>query len=568
MRVLCGVGIATVLLTILFLAVLGLADVTRADSGALFVTLAGGGSACTQSQPCSLAEALSKAVDGDALYLAAGTYTGSGAAVVTVTQSITIYGGWDGGTTTPPVRNPSAHVSILDGQGQRRGIYIAAGVAPVVDGCTVASGNASNGPDPCKGGGIYSRMATPILANNVISGNVACTSAVSNALGGGIYVVGAGRGASIMSNRVLSNIASTSCRGFGGGIWVDSCPRLSMVGNSIVSNTASTTGGLGSGGGIGMSSSEYALVDGNVIERNVAQGGPAPTWGSTGGGFYAASCSGVTVTNNLMQYNTASVPANGQGGGAYLGGCDDAKVASNLLQGNVACASTTSDGAGRGGAFSAYNSRRVVISANRVLSNIASSNEWGYGGGFYFSRSTSFTMTNNIVAANHASYKGGGIAFEASASQAVNGTLLHNTIVGNNAGGGDGRIGVYLNDVPVTLVMTNNIISGHTYGVYSSAGTTVTLNSTLFYADTSGDTGGPGSIVNTAAITGQNPLLTADYHLDFGSPAINAGVNAGVTTDIDGDPRPCGAGYDIGADEAVPPHRLYLPRMLRNATGE
>jgi hypothetical protein len=177
-------------------------------------------------------------------------------------------------------------------------------------------------------------------------------------------------------------------------------------------------------------------------------------------------------------------------------------------------------------------------------------------------------MTNNIVAANHASDAGGGIAFEASASEAVTGTLLHNTIVGNNGGGGDGRIGVYLNDVPVTLVMTNNIISGHTYGVYSSAGTTVTLNSTLFYANTSGDTGGPGSIVNTAAITGQNPLLTADYHLNFGSPAIDAGVNAGVTTDIDGDPRPSGAGYDIGADEAAPPHRLCLPRLLRNATGE
>ena len=117
----------------------------------------------------------------------------------------------------------------------------------------------------------------------------------------------------------------------------------SMVGNSIVSNTASITGGLGSGGGIGMSSSEYALVDGNVIERNVAQGGPAPTWGSRGGGFYAAVMQRSDRDEQTScSYNTASVPANGQGGGAYLGGCDDAKVASNLLQGNVACASTTS----------------------------------------------------------------------------------------------------------------------------------------------------------------------------------------------------------------------------------
>jgi hypothetical protein len=560
-----GIGIATVLLAALVLTVRGLVDVARADPGAWFVTPAGSGNACTQGQPCSLPEALNKAVNGDMLYLAAGTYTGSGAAVVTVTQSISLYGGWDGSTATPPVRNPAAYVSILDGQGQRRGIYIAGAVAPTVDGCTVVGGNASNCPNPCKGGGIYSSMAMLILANNVISGNIACTSSISNGLGGGIYVVSAGRGAAILSNRVLSNVASTSCRGFGGGIWADTCAWLPVVGNSILSNTASITGGLGDGGGIGISSSQYALVDGNVIAHNVAQGGPATSYGSHGGGFYASSCRGVTVTNNLIEYNAASVPANGQGGGAYLSGCNDARVAGNLLQGNLGCAATTGPGAGRGGGFSAYGSRRVFISANRVLSNIASSNGSGFGGGFYFSRSTSFTMTNNIVAANHAGYAGGGIAFEADVDQLVTGTLLHNTIVGNDLGAGNGRIGIYLNQGPVTLVMTNNIISGHTYGVNAVDGTTVTLNSTLLYANTSGDTGGPGNIVNTAAITGQNPLLTADYHLNPGSPAIDAGVDAGVATDMDGEPRPFGLGYDIGADEEVPPHRLYLPRMLRSA---
>ncbi len=41
-----------------------------------------------------------------------------------------------------------------------------------------------------------------------------------------------------------------------------------------------------------------------------------------------------------------------------------------------------------------------------------------------------------------------------------------------------------------------------------------------------------------------------DLHLAAGSPAIDAGAAlAEVTTDIDGDPRPVGAAYDIGADE-------------------
>jgi hypothetical protein len=272
----------------------------------------------------------------------------------------------------------------------------------------------------------------------------------------------------------------------------------------------------------------------------------------------------MTMTNNLLRGNTASIPATGQGGGACLDACDGAKVAGNRLEGNVGCASTSSAGAGRGGGFSTYASRRVAISANRVLSNTASLNAWGYGGGFYFSRNSSFTMTNNIVAANHASFVGGAVAFETGATQPVTGTLVHNTVVGNDRGAGDGRIGIHLNKGWVTLAMTNNIISRHTYGVYAVAGSTVTLRSTLFYANTSGDTGGPGRITNTAALTGQDPLLNVNYHLSSGSPAIDAGVNAGVTTDIDGDPRPTGAGYDIGADEAQPSRRLYLPVLLRN----
>ena len=42
-----------------------------------------------------------------------------------------------------------------------------------------------------------------------------------------------------------------------------------------------------------------------------------------------------------------------------------------------------------------------------------------------------------------------------------------------------------------------------------------------------------------------------DYRIGAGSAAIDAGVDAGVTTDIDGETRPFGAGYDIGADEWV-----------------
>ncbi len=34
-----------------------------------------------------------------------------------------------------------------------------------------------------------------------------------------------------------------------------------------------------------------------------------------------------------------------------------------------------------------------------------------------------------------------------------------------------------------------------------------------------------------------------------------------VTTDVDGDPRPLGSGYDIGADEVY--QKIYLPLVMR-----
>jgi len=53
-----------------------------------------------------------------------------------------------------------------------------------------------------------------------------------------------------------------------------------------------------------------------------------------------------------------------------------------------------------------------------------------------------------------------------------------------------------------------------------------------------------------------DPLFVAaprDIHLSAGSPAIDTGTCTGApATDFEGDPRPTGAGCDMGADEFVP----------------
>jgi hypothetical protein len=118
--------------------------------------------------------------------------------------------------------------------------------------------------------------------------------------------------------------------------------------------------------------------------------------------------------------------------------------------------------------------------------------------------------------------------------------------------------------------LTNNIIVSHTYGIYASTNCTATARYTLFYNNISSDIGGPGAIASTNEITGSDPLFVYpagwDYHLQAGSPAVDAGHLAGVppapATDIDGDPRPIGARVDIGADEVR--RSVFLPVVLKN----
>ena len=135
---------------------------------------------------------------------------------------------------------------------------------------------------------------------------------------------------------------------------------------------------------------------------------------------------------------------------------------------------------------------------------------------------------------------------------------------------GNGPYGLYVDTGSAEIA--NTIAASHTTAAFWG---TVSADHTLF-AGNGTDCGDSATCTNN--LSGL-PLFAdpseADYHLLIGSAAIDAGKDAGVTTDIDGDSRPLCYGYDVGGRTNLvlrqvvrrrhqrPPPRLRRPTRQR-----
>jgi len=464
--------------------------------------------------------AVDAAKDGDVIKIAGycpGVNSRAGVTqTVYISKSITLRGGYT--TTNWITPYPITQTTTLDAQGQGRVLYITGDISTTVEGLQITGGDATDlggGPWDDAGGGMYVCSATVSITGCTVYNNIASTA--HTGWGGGLYLVESN--ATLNDSIVISNTGSTSgWRGRGGGIGAFQNSGVALSDNTIQANIASTASS-GFGGGLYVLFSP-TILDGNIVQNNVAS---MTDWGWGGGIYFGSSEAKLNLNSNTIVNNTVSMISGGHGGGLHLGG------------------------------------GTVNLNSNTITRNSAST-----GGGLY--ALGPLTLTNNIVANNNATDKGSGLWLYTTPEDAFVGILHHNTIA-DNTGSDDGiAVKGY-----VTLTLTNNILIGHKVAITTSGGPTtptVTTDHTLW--DSNGiytDTSSGGIIVTANDLVGSPAFVGGgDYHLMSSSVAIDTGADAGVTIDIDGDKRPQGMGYDIGADEYQSTsafEHVYLPLLLR-----
>jgi predicted outer membrane repeat protein len=599
---------------------IGFAALVAIAAVAGVVLLLGRTNAAQAAPSATIQSMINNAPDGGTVSVPAGTYTES----LTVNKTLTLTGVSSATTIIRAVTGQrvvtvtSGHtlrlenLTLTGGQivgNDGGGVYVSDGSLQIVN-CVISDNRARYG------GGVYQwnagrvdvigsrierNQATQDGGGLYVYGDAALTNTwvltnTANRHGGGLHV-GAGR-ADVLGGLFAGNQATS---GNGGGINLNN--SISLSGTQFISNTAGQDGGgllqwnagqqvnvtnvrfernqaARNGGGLCVSQGATATLTSSVFVSNTTdaattetRGGGAYVSGSTqvlsstfrgneatcsscgytyGGGLYNASTLSITVQGGLFESNyawlggglhdangsasirgvTFSTNSAGYGGGVYA---SHVTVENSCFMHN--------DAERRGGGLEAWNG--ATLASTRFISNTA---EEGGGLSLYGSNTT---MVNTVVVDNQASLRGSGVYITASPVQAFHTTIARNT-------GGDGS-GVYA-DAASTVAMTNTILVSQAVGITVTSDVIVTLNGVLWYGNTA-NTGGPATINVTNDLAG-TPAFAADgYHLTAASMAVDHGVNSGVTSDIDGDPRPSGAGYDIGADELL---SVYLPLVLRN----
>ena len=288
----------------------------------------------------------------------------------------------------------------------------------------------------------------------------------------------------------------------------------------------------GAGAGIFFNSGGPHLISGSVISDNHAQNGHG------GGVFLQNSTCGLTIEDTTISNNSSHQKTwNGWGGGFYC---------TRSYNGNP----------------------EPAVSINN--STISSNSATGHGGGLFLKDGCEVTVTNSNIVDNTAGSNGGGLFLGNYNSLPINLNMTNSTVSNNkqiNTGRNTGGGGIFnrLSNVSIhNSIFWGNEAAGdlgaHEAYAWLGLGNTFLFTSSDVMNNQNNFRTKDGSIGNyefDATCIAADPMFVdsdnGDYHLRLGSPAIDQGSpNDAPAGDIDGDVRPLGAGYDMGADEYVP----------------
>jgi len=333
----------------------------------------------------------------------------------------------------------------------------------------------------------------------------------------------------------------------------------------------------------GNGESEDSILEGFTLtggRGTLAQERAGGTWWMAGGGVFCYDKCSPTLVQCVITDNTAQL-------GAVACAYD---ASPTLIECTIAGNLSTTYG---GGLFLWYTGPVALIRC-AIVENVCVGS---YGGGIdaYFSSPTltdcwiyrnvvygdpggggincgggSPTLTGCVIQGNQAGSSGGGVCAVEGATPSLTNCLIFGNVAGQSGGGYSGT------GTLVNCTITGNS-AGAAGGVASGGGLALLRNSIVW-----GNT--PETVQATLdhCVAEQDPRFTSngafdfarfttiqimgidqqipdfiidagDYHLQSGSPALDAGLSAGAPSiDIDGTSRPQGQGIDIGAYECTP----------------
>ncbi len=507
------------------------------------------------------------------------------------------------------IQGAGSNSTIIDGGGNGRVLTINGSIIVTLENLRLTNGDATGESTRSReGGGILVTGDATLHGNYLqIDNNLASSSTVG--FGGGISI---NTGSATISNTIVSNNFANkrtdpfTGNGKGGGIFVNgptSVSYLSLYNSQVSTNTTAyrSNGNLAAGGGLLLNENAIANLSGNLWQGNVARGSASsncPTCTGTSasgdGGAIAVlvttqeaqlTINGDRFLNNVANASPDAFGTNERAAGGAISlmatntaGRITGTITSAYMSGNIAKASSANTGEGRGGAMHARGAT-LIVRQSTILDNISDARGVeGFGGGVYIREPDTgdyLEVVGSVIAGNTAANStsaGAQIHINYTAGNSNRATILHNTLADDTQ---SQNLALYYSGTSAgdELVIGNTIFANHVNGIRNVNATGMArARYLLFYNVTNeqaaGSTAFPGSPSDTTTWITGNPLFidaaNGDYHIRPGSAAQDAGNGeAGYTysPDVDGDARPQGAEYDIGADELV--YALYLPLIVK-----